>query len=228
MLWGIHNDQPTLHLIEGGFVSVGWEELGDLRDVTPDRETLKARLAAAYPAAKPGAIPVWAGVLHRFIVEMQIGDFVLAPSKADRTLNFGRVTGDFYVEEASADLHPNRRPVQWVRTGVPRAEFSASALHEIGSALTLFRVKAHADEFLAAIEGGKERPTLTPASSDDAAVDLAEEEPNANPRNARRRRRAGASGAVRVDDPCRCVPARRAAILTFAALQIGRCLGAEK
>jgi restriction system protein len=64
---------------------------------------------------------------------MQIGDFVVAPSKADRTLNFGRVTGDFYVEKASADLHPNRRPVQWVRTGVPRAEFSASPDRSRGS-----------------------------------------------------------------------------------------------
>lgn len=36
---------------------------------------------------------------------------------------------------------------------MPRATFSPSALHEIGSALTLFRVKRHAAEFLAFLDG---------------------------------------------------------------------------
>lgn len=178
VLWGIHNDQPTLDLIEGGFISIGWEEIGDLRGVSPDRQTLKARLTAAYPTAKPGAIPVWAGVLHRFITEMQIGDYVVAPNKADRTLNFGTIASDFYVEASAATLHPNRRRVTWIRTGAPRAEFSASALHEIGSVVTLFRVKRHAAEFLASldVETGPGAPT---PSDDDVAVDLAEDEPNA-------------------------------------------------
>jgi restriction system protein len=177
-LWGIHNDQPALDLIEGGFISIGWEELGDLREIEPDRETLKLRLAATYPTAKPGAIPVWAGVLHRFISEMQIGDLVVSPNKADRTLNFGKIASDFYVEETSIDLHANRRRVEWLRVGVPRADFSPSALHEIGSAVTLFRVKTHAAEFLNAIASG---PTVGDAqpSDDEAAVDLAEDEPNA-------------------------------------------------
>ncbi|HAP77951.1 MAG TPA: restriction endonuclease [Acidimicrobiaceae bacterium] len=177
-LWGIHNDQPALDLIEGKFISIGWEELGDLREIGHDRETLKARLAATYPMAKPGAIPVWAGVIHRFIEGMQVGDYVVSPNKADRTLNFGRVVSEFYVDEGSLGLHANRRRVDWIRTGVPRADFSPSALHEIGSALTLFVVKTHATEFLAAIGSGTQ--VDKPAEpSDDEAVDLAEDEPNA-------------------------------------------------
>jgi hypothetical protein len=65
VLWGIHNDHPSLDLIQGGFISIGWDELGDLSSVRPDRDELKLRLAAAHPTAKPGAIPVWAGVLLR-------------------------------------------------------------------------------------------------------------------------------------------------------------------
>jgi restriction system protein len=176
-LWGIHNDQPNLDLILGGFISIGWEELGDLSLVKPDRETLKALLLSTYPTAKPGAIPVWAGVIHRFISEMKVGDFVVSPRKADRTLNFGRIVSDFYVE-ASSDAHTNRRRVEWVRTDVPRADFSPSALHEIGSAITLFRVKTHAQEFLNALSTGGADKDGAP-SNDDAAVDLAEDEPNA-------------------------------------------------
>lgn len=36
---------------------------------------------------------------------------------------------------------------------VPRATFSQGALNEIGSAVTLFRVTTHADEFIAALKG---------------------------------------------------------------------------
>jgi restriction system protein len=108
---------------------------------------------------------------------MQIGDFVVAPNKADRTLNLGRITSDYFFEASATDLHANRRRVEWVHTGVPRAAFSQSALNEIGSAITLFRVKNHATEFLNFISGAP--ATGDPAVGDLAAVDLAEDEPNA-------------------------------------------------
>ena len=81
-------------------------------------------------------IPVWAGVIWRFAVQMKVGDYVVHPRKADRTLSFGVVEGDFYVE-SGAELHPNRRRVKWIRNGAPREDFSKSALNEIGSAVTL-------------------------------------------------------------------------------------------
>jgi restriction system protein len=175
VVWGIHNDQSSLDLISGGFISIGWEELGDLSTFSADRDSLKLRVAATYPTAKPGAIPVWAGVLARFISEMKVGDYVISPNKADRTLNFGVVSGDFYVEP-NAEVHPNRRRVQWMQTGVPRDTFSKSALHEIGSAVTLFRVKNHAAEFLDFLKSDEPATTL-PNQEDE--VDLAEDEPNA-------------------------------------------------
>lgn len=177
VIWGIHNHQ-ALNVVEGGFISVGWEELGDLREVGSDRTRLKELLSAQYPAAKPGAIPVWAGVLARFIGEMQVGDYVISPNKVDRTLHFGRVEGDFFVEP-NAEVHPNRRPVKWLKLDIPRGTFSKSALHEIGSAITLFRVKTHADEFLGFLENGEVQTLPVDADADADEVELAEDEPNA-------------------------------------------------
>lgn len=114
------------------FVSVGWD-VGDVREIGADRARLKEVLLDRYPNAKEGAIPVWAGVLYRFAFEMQPGDLVISPNKADRTLNFGRVAGDYYFE-AGAEIHGHRRPVKWVHTDVPRAQFSQNARYEIGSA----------------------------------------------------------------------------------------------
>ena len=124
VLWGIHNDQPSLDLLEGGFISIGWDELGDLTILPRDRDALKLRLAAAYPDAKPRAIAVWAGVLSRFTDEILIGDYVISPNKLERTLNFGEVTSDFYVEPAST-VHRNRRRVKWLSTAISRDTFSA-------------------------------------------------------------------------------------------------------
>lgn len=177
VLWGIHNNEKSLDLIGGGFISVGWEELGDLSEIPIDRDDLKLRLAAAFPSAKPGAIPVWAGLLWRFIKEVQVGDYVLSPRKADRTISFGVIDSDFYVE-AGEQLHPNRRRVKWIQTGVSRDEFSKSALNEIGSALTLFQVKRHDSEFLHYFDVAATGPIQ--AGEPDAEVELAEDEPNAD------------------------------------------------
>ena len=109
-VWGIHNVNTELDLLGKGFVSVGWDEVGDLSIIGPDKEALKARLLAERPIAKPGAIPVWAGVLYRFAFEMQVGDLVIYPYKPDSTLSFGRIEGDYHYE-ADAPLQRNRRKV---------------------------------------------------------------------------------------------------------------------
>ncbi len=181
-VWGVHSDQPELDLVGNGFVAIGWDDIGDLSDLGLDKDELKERIAAARPWAKAGAIPVWAGVLLRFRYEMQPGDLVIYPYKPDSTLNFGRIMSDYYYE-ASAEQHRNRRKVEWLKTGIPRAEFSKGARYEVGSAVTLFRVKTHDKEFVDFVEGTKpvtaESPASAPAVSVDQAAAQAEEEPNA-------------------------------------------------
>ncbi len=64
-IWGIHSNQPTLDLLGNGFVAVGWSEVGDLLQYEHSPGTLKEVLLQRYPDAKPGAIPVWAGICAR-------------------------------------------------------------------------------------------------------------------------------------------------------------------
>lgn len=154
VLWGIHmpkeiGNQP----IDEGFVGLGWSEVGNILEIEADREAFKEHLAKAYPDAKPGAIPVWAGMLFRFAQVMQIGDGVIYPSKVDRTINLGIIDGPCTFEPNSRHEETRqRRKVRWI-AHLPRASFSQSALHEIGSILTLFQVANNADEFLAAFSG---------------------------------------------------------------------------
>jgi restriction system protein len=169
-VWGIHNDALSTELLDGGFVSIGWEKVGDLSKIGPDREALKAAQKQAYPESKPGAIPVQAGTLYRFAFEIAVGDVVVAPYRPDSTINIGVISGP-YQYDPEAPIHPHRRPVQWKKLGVARSVFTQPALYEIGSAISVFRVKTYAAEFLAALDAPS-----TSGEAVSAAVELVQQE----------------------------------------------------
>lgn len=182
-MWGIHNDALGAELVEKGFISIGWEEIPDLRTIGDDRERLKDLVRRTYPNIKPGAVPVWAGVLYRFAFEMQVGDLVVAPYKPDSTINFGVVDGP-YEYDAEARRHPHRHKVRWLKTGVARGLFPQEALYEIGSAVTLFQVKNHDDVFRQFLESASEEtfersPTPVATRTDDSTSTV-DDVPNAD------------------------------------------------
>lgn len=164
-VWGFHMpewlaDDP----IERGFVCLGWPEVGDIFALPADRDAYKAALLRAYPEKKPGSIPVDAGILFRFAHEITAGDFIIYPSKHNRMVNIGRANGKQWRQPGYGrdDYElPNFNGVDWIGH-FPRNDFSQSALYEIGSFITLFRVRSHAEEFLRTIDG----PTPTPAGSE--------------------------------------------------------------
>lgn len=178
-IWGIHNDALSSELVDQGFISIGWE-VGDIRKIGSDRTRLKAALEKTHPDAKPGAYPVWAGVLLRFAFEMKPGDLIIAPNRRDSTLNFGRLAGPYeYHEDAS--VHPHRRRVEWLRVGVSRGLFPQKALYEIGSAITLFRVKHNVQVFEGFLAGESHASTTAPTVpvAVEPAEEWAEDEPSA-------------------------------------------------
>lgn len=154
-LWGIHGgktgDADTLFL-KNNCVALGWDLVGDLELIGADREAYKKAIQAAYPASRPGAIPGNAGQLYRFKLEMKIGDYVIYPSKRDRLIHIGQVTGDYIYDPKRSSGYPHIREVKWLHH-VPRTSFNQGALYEIGSAMSFFQVKNYADEFIAVIDG---------------------------------------------------------------------------
>mgnify|MGYP003669289369 CR=1 FL=1 len=151
-VWGVHmgahvGDRP----IDGSYVGIGWDKMGDLKRIAPNREAFKAALAVAYPYKKAGAIPVDAGSMFKFLHQIKSGDIVVYPSKSDRMVNIGRFRDAVEYVADDRDEYPTHRHVDWLGH-FPRNEFSQSALNEIGSFLTMFRVKRHVNEFLAKVD----------------------------------------------------------------------------
>lgn len=166
-VWGIHMDRAVgAAPVEQGFVSIGWPQLADLAKIKADRDAFKEAVRRALPESKEGSIPVQAGVLYRFLHEVKEGDLVVYPSKADRMVNIGVVSGSYVNDASNIPLYPNRRPVKWT-AHLPREEFSQAALYEIGSFITLFSVRKHAAEFVSAA-GGKPVAADAAPPDDDA------------------------------------------------------------
>lgn len=144
-VWGIHMDRSVgLTPIEHGFVGIGWPELGDLSKFT-DRESLKLALKDVQPTSTESSIRSQSSPLFRFINEMNIGDYVVYPSKTDRMIYVGIISSDYYFDETiTDDEYQSRRKVSWITSsGIPRNTFSQSTLNELGAFITIFRVKQH-------------------------------------------------------------------------------------
>jgi restriction system protein len=168
-LWGIHagstGDAHTL-FTKQNCIAIGWHEMGDLSKIQPTREAFKVAVAATFPHMKAGAIPTTAGQMFRFLYEMKVDDLVAYPSKHNRMINLGRITGEYVYDPASEATYPHRRAVTWLKHR-PRTLFTQGALYEIGSALSLFLLKNYADEFRAATSGA---PLPAPSVTEDETV----------------------------------------------------------
>ena len=82
-VWGIHTMDDNLFLNKN-VIAIGWKEFGDCSKLEPTREAYKTHFIDTYPNGKKGAIATSAGMLYRFACEMQVGDYVVFPSKIDR------------------------------------------------------------------------------------------------------------------------------------------------
>ena len=150
-VWGIHTLDDLLFLNKS-VIALGWSKFGNLSKVEPTREAFKEHYAKTFPNDKPGAIPTSAGMLYRFIHEVQVGDYVVFPSKTDHMINIGVVEGEYdYVDDEVE--YVQQRKVKWLKH-LPRTSFTQGALYEIGSAMSFFAVKNYADEYLSTLDKG--------------------------------------------------------------------------
>lgn len=174
-VWGIHagamGEVDKLFLNKNNpSIAIGWPGMGDLSLLQQDREDFKDKLKKAYPDTKKGAIPTSAGMLFRFIYEIKQRDIIIYPSKQDRQIHIGEISGDYAFNTSYDKEYPHMRSVKWLKH-IPRSDLSQGALYEVGSALSLFQVKNYSDEYIAVLEG---KPTIKKDEPDETVTDILE------------------------------------------------------
>lgn len=171
-IWGIHTLDANLFLHDN-VIAIGWQQMGDLSSLPDTREAFKQRYAETYPEATKGSVANGAGMLYRFVHEVQIGDYIVYPSKPDRKINLGVVESEYFYCPDAAE-YVQQRKVKWLKH-IPRTAFSQGALHEIGSAMSFFSVKNYADEYLAALDKEYKKSPVSEAEEDETVAATADE-----------------------------------------------------
>ena len=166
-VWGIHTKDDNLFL-QKDVIAIGWKEIGDLSKIKAERDAFKEKYAQVYPDAKKGSIANGAGMLYRFVCEVQIGDYVVFPSKIDRRINIGIVEGN-YEYNPDAVEYVQQHKVKWLKH-LPRTAFSQGALYEVGSAMSFFSIKNYSDEYLSALEKNFKKEDISNDSEEDESV----------------------------------------------------------
>ena len=180
-LWGLHagrHSEADSQFLQEKCVALGFHQMGDLTQIKADRDAFKLKVHQSYPNAKTGAIPNLAGQVFRFVHEMEVGDFVAYPSKVDRQIHIGKITGGYKYNPKK--VYPNFRQVEWLKA-VPRTVMTQGALYEIGSAISIFRLKNFADEFLSHL--GLTPKATTAVTGEDPTIPMVAEEIEENTRD---------------------------------------------
>lgn len=172
-IWGIHTKDDNMFL-QKSVIAIGWKDMGDLSKIEASREAFKEHYMQVYPDAKKGSVANGAGMLYRFAHEVQVGDYVVYPSKIDRMINLGTVESE-YIYDGDAVEYVQQHKVKWLKH-LPRTAFSQGALYEIGSAMSFFSVKNYSDEYLAALDRSFKKTAVTTDTEEDESVGATAEE----------------------------------------------------
>ncbi|UTF51802.1 AAA family ATPase [Desulfomicrobium sp. ZS1] len=123
-----------LEMKQGNFISVGWNDLGDLSWVnynSEHKEELKKLMLEKYP--KPAHISSrQSNQLFKFVAEIKEGEVVVA-ANGMIILGIGKVTGEYYYD-AKAEF-PHKRPVEWLSLESwqePVKEGLQTTVHKLG------------------------------------------------------------------------------------------------
>jgi len=174
-LWVLHmrelryDAELVRKVTEEGVVAIGWSDVPNLIRLRT-REAILNALRETYASDTPAMrLSVHAGIIYRFLHEVQPGDLVLVPLKVDDTIKIGRFTADPpFRDDNFHDDYVHCRRVEWLKD-VRRRDFTQDALYSIGSALTLSQPSTATEEQVRRLLEGK-----TPVSK--GAADTASDE----------------------------------------------------
>jgi restriction system protein len=157
--------------LENNVAVVGWHEVRDLSQAE-SRDDLAARLRATFPDQGEHTTAHWARQLWTFAHRIQPGDLIALPLKSQPAIAFGRVTGGYRYDPTNPPGTHHTRPVEWIRTDVPRSALDKDLLYSLGAYMTVCQIKRNnAEERIRALLEGRQ-PTPSPAQDDDIQDDL--------------------------------------------------------
>ena len=152
-VWMIRADygSATQQVVSNGFHGLGWDEMGDLSAVTERNQISVWRENVASHLEGPATSRSVVGIFTRFVLDMEVGDWIITPEVEARWLRYGEVTGEYTWNPDAPDSdgcrYMHRRSVRWSENRLDRTLLSLGFRNSLQSALTVFRVRHDAEFF---------------------------------------------------------------------------------
>ena len=161
--------------LEHNKVFIGFDEMGDVSPCQ-SRDDVIAMYQASRPDAKINAIRNWSSQIWAFSARMKIGDLAVLPIKNERVVAIGRVVGPYSYDATAPPHRRHTRPVEWLTTGVSRANIEQDLLYSLGAFLTVCQLTKNdaARRLMAIAENGIDPgpPSNTVPEADDVPTDI--------------------------------------------------------
>jgi restriction system protein len=125
-----------------GVVGGGFTEVGDL-SVCSERGEVRAAVEVAWPDDVPGKHINFSSQLWALRGRIEIGDLAVLPLKTTKQIAIGRVTGDYYYDDAALPGRRHCRPVEWLRTDISRTAVLQDLLYSMGAFMTVCELSRH-------------------------------------------------------------------------------------
>lgn len=101
-----------------------------------DREAIIGKMAELFPNDKPNRHKNFGAQVNQFINVAQTGDLVVTPFKTTSTVSIGRLFGPYTAGPNGEPL----RPVEWLKTDLPRDSFKQDLLYSFGAFMTVCEI----------------------------------------------------------------------------------------
>ncbi len=155
-VYGIHITGANNALsVDDPHICIGWSRLGDLSSCA-SKEDIAAKYSEAWPEAKTRSKGQDVGQIYRFVVESQVGDYVVYGDGS--VAHIGVIRSDYYYCENPIDQssdYVNNKKVEWLKD-VPYSELSQQFRNSLGSAMSFFRLNDYKSVIFELLSGAYE------------------------------------------------------------------------
>jgi restriction system protein len=128
-----------------GCISLGWSRIKDLRLIAANRKAFRKEYRRHYRDDSPGAARMRASELYRFLNKVEVGDFIVYPSrKKDGLVHVGRVMGGYKFKPGRSPHH-HLRKVKWIKE-MQWSELSPRVRRTLDCRPSLYRPKRYAND----------------------------------------------------------------------------------
>ncbi len=154
MMWLIRAGRNSIYydaILESQRVFLPWNGYHYDFKAIKTKEELRLAVGNEKCTDNRTSVATWVGQILDFVQKIQIGDYVLIPSKGSHTYVLATVTGDYEYNADQNECLQHCRSIKVLIKDFPRDALSQQIQYSLGAFRTVFRVK-YEDEILRSIE----------------------------------------------------------------------------